>query len=111
MVFAGDGAFGLIGPAGTLLMTAGLVYLIGCFGVMVFFNVPMYEAIAGMETTSGTTRDYWLKNFVLHWTFGNSARTLACTISAALLLFGLLWMTQSQTTLSESSGSIEMSRE
>ena len=90
------GAFGLTGPAGTLIMVAGLVYLVGCFGVTVFFNVPMNEALAGMETSTGATHDYWLQTYVPRWTFWNSVRTLACAISAALLLFGLLWVTQNQ---------------
>jgi uncharacterized membrane protein len=64
LIVAGYGAFGLSGPAGTLIMMAGLVYLIGCFGVTVFFNVPMNEALAGMEMSSGTTRDYWLQTYV-----------------------------------------------
>ncbi|MEL7344950.1 MAG: anthrone oxygenase family protein [Pseudomonadota bacterium] len=96
-VIAGYGAFGLVGPAGTVIMMAGLVYLVGCFGVTVFFNVPMNEALAGMETATGSTRDYWLETYVPRWTFWNSVRTVACVVSAALLLFGLLWMTQSQS--------------
>ena len=94
---AGYGAFGVSGPAGTLIMIAGLVYLIGTFGVTVFFNVPMNEALAGMETSTDATRDYWLQTYVPRWTFWNSVRTFACAASAALLLFGLLWMTQSQS--------------
>ena len=97
LLIAGYGAFGLSGPAGTLIMMAGLVYFVGCFGVTVFFNVPMNEALAGMETSSGSTRDYWMQTYVPRWTFWNSVRTAACTVAAALLLFGLLWMTQSQT--------------
>ncbi len=93
---AAFGAFGLSGPAGTLIMLAGLVYLFGCFAVTVFFNVPMNEALAGMETASDTTRAYWLETYVPRWTFWNSIRTVACAVSAALLLFGLLWLTQSQ---------------
>jgi len=96
VVVAGYGAFGVSGPAGTLIMMAGLVYSIGTFGVTVFFNVPMNEALAGMEMSSETTRDYWLQTYVPRWTFWNSVRTLASAASAALLLFGLLWMTQSQ---------------
>ena len=96
IVVAAYGAFGLSGPAGTLILLAGLVYLIGCFGVTVVFNVPMNEALAGMESASGTTRDYWLGTYVPRWTFWNSVRTIACTVSAALLLFGLLWVTQNQ---------------
>ena len=97
LIVAGYGAFGLSGPAGTLIMMAGMVYLIGCFGVTVFLNVPMNEALAGMELSSGTTRNYWLQTYVPRWTFWNSVRTIASTVSAALLLFGLLWITQSQS--------------
>ncbi len=96
LVVAGYGAFGLSGPAGTLIMLSGLIYLIGCFGVTVFFNVPMNEALAGMEMSSDTTRDYWLQTYVPRWAFWNSVRTIACAVSAALLLFGLLSMIQAQ---------------
>lgn len=96
VVVTAYGAFGPGGPTGTLIMLAGLVYLIGCFGVTVFFNVPMNEALAGMEVASDGTRDYWLRTYVPRWTFWNSVRTIACIVSAALLLFGLLWMTQPQ---------------
>ncbi len=97
LIIAGYGAFGLSGPAGTLIMMAGLVYLIGCFGVTVFFNVPMNEVLAGMEMSSSAARDYWLQTYVPRWTFWNSVRTVASAASAALLLFGILWMTQSQS--------------
>ena len=95
-IIAGYGAFGLSGPAGMLVTLAGLVYLIGCFGVTVFFNVPMNEALGRMEMSSDTTRDYWLQTYVSRWTFWNSVRTIACALSAALLLLGLLFMTRGQ---------------
>ena len=97
LVVASYGAFGISGPAGTVIMMSGLVYLVGTFGVTVFFNVPMNEALAGMEMSSGATRDYWLQTYVPRWTFWNSVRTFASAASAALLLVGLLWMTQSQS--------------
>ncbi|MDJ0993876.1 MAG: DUF1772 domain-containing protein [Dinoroseobacter sp.] len=87
----------LNGPAGMLIFVSALVYLIGCFGVTVIFNVPMNQALAGMELSSEATRDYWLQTYVPRWTFWNSVRTGAAALSAALLLFGLLWMTQAQT--------------
>ncbi|MFN3262145.1 MAG: DUF1772 domain-containing protein [Pikeienuella sp.] len=87
----------LNGPAGTLIGAAALVYLVGVFGVTVAFNVPMNQALAGMELSSEATRDYWLQIYVPRWTFWNSVRTAAAALSAALLLFGLLWMTQSQS--------------
>lgn len=96
LVIAGYGAFNLSHPAGTLILTAGLVYLVGCFGVTVVINVPMNEALAGMDLSKETTRDYWTNTYLPRWTFWNTIRTLACGLSAALLLFGLLWMTQAR---------------
>lgn len=96
VVVAGYGALGLSGPAGTLIMFAGLLYLIGCFTVTVVFNVPMNEALAGLEASVETTRDYWSQTYVPRWTFWNSVRAFACVASAALLLVGLVWMTQNQ---------------
>ncbi|MDD9718652.1 DUF1772 domain-containing protein [Dinoroseobacter sp. PD6] len=96
VLIAGYAWVALSGPAGTLIGLAALVYLVGCFGVTVAFNVPMNEALAGMDLSQGATRDYWLQTYVPRWTFWNSVRTGAAALSAALLLFGLLWMTQSQ---------------
>jgi len=97
VVIAGYAWVALNGPAGTLIGLAALVYLVGCFGVTVVFNVPMNEALAGMELSSEATRNYWLQTYVPRWTFWNSVRTGAAALSAALLLFGLLWMTQIQS--------------
>jgi len=97
VLIAGYAWLGLSGPAGTVIGLAALVYLFGCFGVTGVFNVPMNAALAGMELSSEATRDYWLQTYVPRWTFWNSVRTGAAALSAALLLFGLLWMIQSQS--------------
>jgi uncharacterized membrane protein len=34
--------------------------------------------------------------YLPRWTFWNTVRTLACAVASALLLFGLLWMTQAE---------------
>ncbi|PHP66941.1 hypothetical protein CSC94_10300 [Zhengella mangrovi] len=96
IVIAGYAWFGLGGPAGMLILLAALVYVVGCFGVTVVFNVPMNEALAGMDLSSGATRDYWLQTYVPRWTFWNSIRTAAAALSSALLLYGLLWLVQGQ---------------
>ena len=96
LVVAGYGANNLTHPAGALILIAGLVYLIGCLGVTVFFNVPMNEALAGMDLSQDATRAYWTDTYLPRWTFWNTVRTVACGVSAALLLFGLMWMTQAQ---------------
>lgn len=83
------------GP-GNFILLAGLIYFIGCFGVTVCFNVPMNEALAGMDVTADATREYWTGTYLPRWTFWNTVRTVASSVSAALLLFGLLWATQTQ---------------
>lgn len=84
------------GPAGAMILAAALIYLVFCFGVTVVFNVPMNEALSSMETSSETTRDYWLQTYVPRWTLWNTVRTVAATASAAFLLVGLLWLMQSR---------------
>ena len=96
LVVAGYGAVNLTHPSGALILFAGLAYLIGCFGVTVFFNVPMNEALARMDLSQDATRAYWTDTYLPRWTFWNTVRTVACGVSAALLLFGLIWMTQAQ---------------
>ncbi|MAW85420.1 MAG: hypothetical protein CMJ42_02700 [Phyllobacteriaceae bacterium] len=83
------------GP-GTMMILAGLTYLVGCFGVTVFFNVPMNEALAGMEASADAALDYWNRTYLPRWTFWNTVRAAACALSAALLLFSLTWAAQSQ---------------
>jgi len=58
LIAAYGGIFIGSGP-GTVIMLAGPSYFVGCFGVRVCFNVPMNEALAGMDVTADTTRDDW----------------------------------------------------
>ena len=96
LLIAAYGGFFVGSGPGTLMIAAGLIYFIGCFGVTVCFNVPMNEALAGMEATSDETIEYWTSTYLPRWTFWNTIRTIASGLSAALLLFGLLWMAQFQ---------------
>lgn len=96
LAIVGYGATNLAHPACALILLAGLVYLFGCFGVTVVFNVPMNEALAGMALSKYATQAYWIDTYLPRWTFWNTVRTIACGLSAALLLVGLLWMTQAQ---------------
>lgn len=85
----------LTGPAATLIAAAGLVYLLGCFGVTVAFNVPMNEALARMDLAQEATLAYWTGTYLPRWTFWNTVRTIACGLAAALLLLGLTSISQS----------------
>lgn len=96
LLIAGYAGMFLGSGPGVLMMVAGLVYVIGCFGVTVFFNVPMNEKLAGMDVAAPATQEYWSGTYLPRWTFWNTVRTVACAVSAALLMFGLLWFTQIQ---------------
>ena len=96
LAIAAYGGFVLGAGPGALFVLAGLVYFIGCFGVTVFFNVPMNEALAEMDASSETASAYWNGTYLPRWTYWNTVRTGASMLSSALLLFGLLWLTQIQ---------------
>ncbi len=96
LVVAGYGIVHLATLSGALMALAGLVYLGGCFGVTIAFNVPMNEALDKMEADTGTARDYWTGTYLPRWTFWNTLRTGACALSAALLLVALTRMAQGQ---------------
>ncbi|AXI48508.1 hypothetical protein C1J03_22430 [Sulfitobacter sp. SK012] len=96
LLIVGYAAISLSGPGSTLILLSGIIYLIGCFGVTVFFNVPMNEALAGMEPDAEATLQYWIATYGPRWAFWNSIRSIACAISAAFLLFGLMRVVQSQ---------------
>lgn len=98
LVVIGYSVINLAMPASMLIALAGCVYLIGCFGVTIAFNVPMNESLAKMDLGSSATRNYWTDTYVPRWTLWNTVRTGACMVSALLLLFGLTWMAQSQGT-------------
>ena len=89
VVLAGYGIAGLGTQAGALIALAGLVYLFGCFGVTVVFNVPMNEALGRLDPATEDARTYWQRSYVPRWTFWNSVRALACVAASALLIAGL----------------------
>lgn len=89
LLVAGYGGFVLGQGAGFLLALSGLVYVVGCFGVTALCNVPMNKALADMDLSEPSTQDYWTTTYLPRWTLWNTVRTLACGLSAFLLLLGL----------------------
>ena len=82
------GLTSLDGTARTMIVLAGMVYLIGSFGVTIRFNVPMNEMLAGMEISHEITKMYWTEVYLPRWTFWNSVRMAACVASSILLMIG-----------------------
>ncbi|MEH6724582.1 MAG: anthrone oxygenase family protein [Hyphomicrobiales bacterium] len=96
LIISGYSVVNLGSPATALMLLAGLIYLIGCFGVTIVFNVPMNEALAGMDMSADATRHYWTRTYLPRWTFWNTIRTVACLAAAGFLLAGLVLEMQNQ---------------
>ncbi|WP_305967728.1 MULTISPECIES: DUF1772 domain-containing protein [unclassified Mameliella] len=92
LLLSGFAVLSLDTPADRLILLAGLVYLVGCFGVTVIRNVPMNERLAAMDPTGATAQEYWTGTYLTRWTFWNTVRTIACALSSVLLMTALIWM-------------------
>ncbi|MBD1914096.1 anthrone oxygenase family protein [Leptolyngbya sp. FACHB-8] len=70
-------------PIAVYLLIAALLYLIGCFGVAIVFNVPLNNALAAANPNSKEGVELWSK-YLTNWMFWNHIRTIAAFIAAAL---------------------------
>ncbi|MCT7377930.1 DUF1772 domain-containing protein [Chelativorans salis] len=70
-------------PGAIATLTGGVVYVLGMFVVTMVFNVPLNDALAGVDPTTGQAADLWAR-FRRDWTFWNHVRTIS---SAAALTF------------------------
>lgn len=75
-------------PRFTLLLASRLIYVIGNFGVTVFGNVPMNNALDSFNLESATDEDIAQQraNFELRWTNLNHIRAVASTLALILLI-------------------------
>lgn len=89
VAFLAYGIVTIYSPTAPIIVLAGLIYLFGCFGVTIVFNVPMNEALAKMRLADDKAQEYWTGTYLPRWTFWNSVRAVACVAASALLLFAL----------------------
>lgn len=71
------------------LLTGGLLYLVGTFGVTAAGNVPLNERLAQVSTIDSSGRQLWL-HYLERWTLLNTIRTVAALAAALLIAAGLL---------------------
>ena len=58
LVFVGYAVFNPAAPTSLLLASAGLIYVVGCFGITAGRNVPMNEKLAKMDLARPETATY-----------------------------------------------------
>jgi uncharacterized membrane protein len=71
------------------LIAGSLLYLVGAIGVTIAFNVPLNNALAAADPSSGEAVGLWMK-YVRSWTAWNHVRTVSGVIAAALLMCTLV---------------------
>ena len=76
--------------AGYLLVGCAL-YLVGTILVTIFFNVPLNNALAAVDPTSGDGARLW-NDYVASWTAWNHVRTIAALAAAASLTIAVFTM-------------------
>jgi uncharacterized membrane protein len=75
--------------SGKLILIAGVIYLAGCIGVTIVFNVPLNNAIAAVPAATPEAAALW-SHYLDRWTTWNTVRTVACVASSALFMTALI---------------------
>lgn len=72
-----------------LLLTAAVLYVVGCFGVTAAFNVPRNERLARLAADSAEAAAYW-PAYQREWRLWNHVRALASAVAAVAATFSLV---------------------
>ena len=75
-------------PASLAMFVAGVVYVLGMFGVTMVFNVPLNNVLGGADPASPAGAPIWGR-YRRDWTFWNHVRTIACVVATALFIAAL----------------------
>jgi uncharacterized membrane protein len=86
LVLGVGAAFQLDQARGPLILAASLIYLVGCFGVTMAFNVPLNDRLAAVGPAQAA--DLW-SLYLRDWTLWNHVRTAAPVLSAVLFTLAL----------------------
>lgn len=81
-VLAVRSIFGWQDPGSAWILVGALLYLVGCLGVTMVFNVPMNNALAANPESVWT-------NYLSTWTLWNHVRTAASLGAAASFIVAL----------------------
>lgn len=82
------GVLGMAGARPEMAIAGGGVYVLGMFVVTALGNVPLNNTLDGADPSSEEGKAVW-GDYLTRWTRLNHVRTLACTVSMALLIAAL----------------------
>ncbi len=75
-------------PRSFNVLAGCLLYVIGCFGVTMIFNVPLNDALAAVQSDSAEGATVW-NRYLTEWTNWNHVRT-AASLAASVAFFAAL---------------------
>lgn len=76
-------------PGSLLIILAAAIYIVGSFGVTMFFNVPLNDALAAAAPSSSEGAALWAR-YLTDWTWWNSVRTALPLLAMVLFIIGLM---------------------
>lgn len=77
------------GLSAKLILIGALLYLIGCIGVTMIFNVPLNDALAIAKPGTPEAATLWAR-YLDEWVFWNHVRTVVPAVSMALFIWALI---------------------
>ena len=66
-----------------LILLSCLLYVVGCFGVTMVFNVPLNNQLAATSPADGNV--FW-QNYLQTWTMWNTVRTVAAALASVVFV-------------------------
>jgi uncharacterized membrane protein len=88
-ILAGLAFFRWGAPGSMAVLAGGVIYVVGMLGVTLVFNVPLNDALAAVDPSSGEGAALWAR-YVRDWTFWNHVRLIASIAATVLFTAGLL---------------------
>ena len=88
LVLVAVAAINLAGPGMPWLLAAGVAYLAGVILVTVFFNVPMNNALAAVDSSSAAGAALWA-DYLDRWTMWNHVRTVGGLVSSGAFILAV----------------------
>jgi uncharacterized membrane protein len=66
---------------------AAAIYLLGVFGVTFVANVPMNDALAGVDPAASASAEFW-NSYLSSWTMWNHVRCVVALVAGVLFVMG-----------------------
>ena len=88
LLAAGYAFFHLSTPGMGYVALGGLLYVIGCFAVTAFGNVPLNDALVPLDPGSTEAAEFWTR-YLKEWVMWNHVRTVASLAASGAFIWAL----------------------